>query len=52
VVAGAVAVGLGRVKPFVAAVRSRAALVGGRVILGGAGIAALPGAIAAFAEIV
>lgn len=49
---GAAAVGLSRVTSLVETLRSRRALVGGRVILGGVGVAALPGAIAAFVEIV
>ena len=47
-----IAVLLGRARTAVAWLSSRRALVGGRLLLGGAGVAALPGAITAFAEIV
>jgi hypothetical protein len=52
VLGGGVAVLLGRMRTVVAWLGSRRALVGGRVVLGGIGVAALPGAITAFAEIV
>lgn len=48
---GVVAVVLGRVASVVAALRSRRALVGGRVILGILALAALPGCVSAVAEI-
>jgi hypothetical protein len=51
VVAGIVAIGLGRVRSVVAAVRSRRTLIGGRVVLGAVGAAAVPGAISAVASI-
>jgi hypothetical protein len=49
---GVVAVLLGRARTAVAWLSSRRALVGGRVVLGVIGVAALPGAVTAFAEIV
>jgi hypothetical protein len=52
VLGGGVAVLLGRMRTVVAWLGSRRALVGGRVVLGGIGVAARPGAITAFAEIV
>jgi hypothetical protein len=52
VLGGGVAVWLGRTRGAVAWLSSRRALVGGRLVIGGFFVAALPGSIAAFAEIV
>jgi hypothetical protein len=52
VLGSGVAVWLGRTRGAVAWLSSRRALVGGRLILGGFFVAALPGSISAFAEIV
>ena len=51
-VGGGIVVVLARVQSLAASLRSRTALVGGRMVLGAVGLAALPGAVAAFADIV
>jgi hypothetical protein len=48
---GVVAVGLSRLKPVVEALRSHKTLVGGRILLAGIGLAALPGCISAVVDI-